>query len=361
MGSVKKICVDCNTDVANKKRVKDAQGHYFCQSCYDARIAQKRPAEPATVSAARAPKPAAAVADPYDFPPEPQEIGDIGLADEVNPPAAAEAASPDMFGCADCKKLVNAKQIRNDDGDFVCSPCFSKRRQKAAPVREQSRKSFAEEEGVSTEPAFKDTILGGVLITGGVTALGFGMMMGLHLGFPDKHAINSPLITLVTSGLETVLMLLQAGSLIISMFIAARILGGCEFGTLGGALWKSMSIVAGFHAFNFFVEHNESFGMLGLMFRGILLVITFIVVFRLDYFEAMLLSLINFFVFIGLGILMAIAVTQAVHFMRPPENLDEDTPGFQQPAPGADLKPVAPAAPGDNTTAPADTNPAPAQ
>src|SRR5277367_5367974 len=170
MGAVQKICCACNADVGNQRRVKDPQGNYYCQPCYDAKRQEKfatadSPAA-STHAAERAPAAAVAVTDPYDFPPV--ETGDIGLAEDEKP---VPASSPDMFGCADCKKLVASKQIRNDDGDFVCHICFSTRRARRSKPPTKERTSFAEEEGISAEPGFKDNLLGGAIIAGGVVVL----------------------------------------------------------------------------------------------------------------------------------------------------------------------------------------------
>ncbi len=53
--AVEKICVVCGRDVRAEKRTKDAAGHYYCQSCYQAVTARQipatetQPAEPAAV------------------------------------------------------------------------------------------------------------------------------------------------------------------------------------------------------------------------------------------------------------------------------------------------------------------------
>ncbi|MGN6366944.1 MAG: hypothetical protein ACTHN5_01655 [Phycisphaerae bacterium] len=179
MASVQKICVGCSADVANQKRVKDAQGNYYCQGCYEARLAEKkagaRAAQPEPVAAA-----AAAAPDPYDFPPEPQDIGEIGLAE---PPQelAPEPAASDLFGCADCKKLVPSSQIRNDDGEFVCSRCFSKRRTMVRP-----RTSSTTYTAASTQAPAKATPLWLTLlyIGGGIFAT-IVLMLAISYFLPD--------------------------------------------------------------------------------------------------------------------------------------------------------------------------------
>ncbi len=68
---VEKICCDCGQDVSALKRIKDAQGHYYCQSCWDqiaksyaskkqflasvpgkSSVGQARPKPPATIAPA---------------------------------------------------------------------------------------------------------------------------------------------------------------------------------------------------------------------------------------------------------------------------------------------------------------------
>ncbi len=273
MASVQKICVGCSADVSNKKRVKDTEGNYYCQSCYEAKSGAKKIAQPVAAAAA-ANTAAVAVADPYDIAPEPQQIGVVDFADDPKP--VAEPMAADMFGCADCKKLVNAKQIRNDDGDFVCAQCFAKRRTRrgtgiAAPKATSGKptaakfSSFAQEEGVSDEPRFHDTIFGGIVIAAVIAVVGFGAHLGLLMAFPEKHAAASLPLSILTSGMMTVLMVFQAGALIGSMFITARILGGCDFGSLGNAFWKSMAVVLVLHVINYFIAWSIPFFITSIM------------------------------------------------------------------------------------------------
>ena len=342
MGSLQKICCACSADVAKKKRVKDTQGNYYCEPCYAGKRADKgigvagnaRSAPVAVAAAAMAP--ALSIADPYDFPPASSD--EIGLAEE--PPVVADAASPDMFGCADCKKLVPSKQIRNDDGDFVCHLCFGSRRAKQPAVSQAPRRSFAEQEGLSSEPGFKDTLLGGALIAAGVVVAAFFIFLALHLSGLEKDP-GTILLAIITSGVQAVFVMFAAGSLIVSMFILARILGGCDFGTLGGALWKSTAIMLGFYLVNMYLTNLSGGIMIGLGFRGVLLVITFIVVFRLEYFEAALLSVINFFILLFLIVVMAILLA-SLHRAMSRSRLDADAADFDRPNARNNLPPLAP-------------------
>src|ERR1700759_5752047 len=105
------------------------------------------------------------------------------------------------------------------------------------------------------------------------------------------------------------------------MFIVARILGGCDFGTLGGAFWTSTAVVLGLNVVHYFIP---SIGFYSFGFRGLILVVTFMAVFRLDPFEAVLLAVINGFVFLGLAFAMGIAIMAASHSFAPHHFQNED-------------------------------------
>jgi phage shock protein PspC (stress-responsive transcriptional regulator) len=379
MGSVQKVCVDCNTDVANKKRVKDAQGNYYCQSCYDARAAQKRPAAPAAMNASRGTEPApaaAAVADPYDFPPEPQDIGDIGLAEEASPPV--EAASPDMFGCADCKKLVSSSQIRNDDGEFVCQQCFAKRRSKlgtgrAAPKATSGKpgaaqfSSFGEEE---EKPAtFYDSALAGLLFTPGIFVATFGLLFGINIVMPTFKGTGVPLVMATA---YTAMMGIIAGLLLVSLLFA-KMAGAVTLDRFGGKLWKICALAGGLTLIIRFVDHLQI--ALSIPFIGWIMAVAryYIlrggigVIFNIDVSAARVIAIVNtiigFFLRIGLYVIMLIAIA-AVHVANHEDmngNPIKELPPIQQlqpldanqdaaPAPNAnnaptDNAPAAPAAP----------------
>ncbi len=133
------------------------------------------------------------------------------------------------------------------------------------------------------------------------------------------------------------------------MFVAARILGGCDFGYLGSALWKALAAALFLTVVSECMDRNETLMMLGFAFRGLIFVLTFIVIFKLDYFEAMLLSFINFFVFWGLAIGMAMALAWAVAMMSHRNNADEfddvEAPAMVHPQPAAAPGNAAPGAP----------------
>lgn len=342
MPAIQKICCACNADVSGKKRVKDPQGHYYCQACYDARAQQKHAAPPV---------PAAIAAGAALLDEELADDGEIGLAEELVP---ATPVQEEMFGCADCKSLVPKRQIRNDDGEFVCVPCFTKRRSatrkttKSAPA---PRKSFAEEEGGDGSIPFAHTMLGGTVISAAILAGAFAAFIGLGIAMPEKGQ-SGLIFPILMAIFEVIFALFKAGALIGSMFMASNIVGGCDFGYLGSALWKSIAIVVGFGFLSFFMERNEELFMLGLAFRGIIFLLTFVIVFKLDFFEAMILSVVNYLVFWGLTIAMAILLVHAQSAFMPHHAFDDEDdtpPAFApqnpgNPAPPAPQLPPPPAA-----------------
>ncbi len=87
--AIKKICRLCNKDVSSTKRIKDAQGHYYCEPCHHAAV-QRGPAP----TAAPAPAPRPADDGEYDLLPS-TESAPKRPAPTVKPPVAtAPAARP---------------------------------------------------------------------------------------------------------------------------------------------------------------------------------------------------------------------------------------------------------------------------
>jgi hypothetical protein len=78
-----KTCVVCGIDVVNVKRVKDPHGNYYCQVCYDARLADKR---------ARA-------------------TGNV----EVD------------FECNTCRRFFTVEDVYDEAGVIICKSCFAAR------------------------------------------------------------------------------------------------------------------------------------------------------------------------------------------------------------------------------------------
>lgn len=89
-----KICIRCGTDVANAPRVRDQQGRYVCQPCYDAAIADRSSkANPATRAAApaRRPQPAASEAEELLVIPTEPEAAQTTPCPHCNQPTPTDA------------------------------------------------------------------------------------------------------------------------------------------------------------------------------------------------------------------------------------------------------------------------------
>jgi hypothetical protein len=321
MATMVKVCQVCGTDVSHQKRTKDAQGRYYCEPCY--RTVARRGAAAAPAPIPQPPKKPAAI--PLD-----DDDGPIELADDLK--KAREPEKPQaMFGCADCKKIVPEKQIRNDDGDFVCLACFAKRREKT-PVAVPKKKSSVETPEADENPeTWKDTLAGGAVISAGVVVLTFGifLLLQLYMKPRGKHAIPpGGLLATVLAFSYTVFVVVGAGALMVSMVLAARLLGGIDFGYIGSALWKALVVALGFTLLIYFGSRSETLGMLGYALNGIALLVAFVVVFRIDFFEAMILSAVNFLLFLGLAfVLTTVSASLSRSFHG---DLNDDSTPIQQ-------------------------------
>jgi hypothetical protein len=342
MATAQKICIVCQQDVAGKKRVKDPQGHYYCEPCFAAKRDALRQARPAVAAA-----PAAGGGEllpdlptdlgPVDIaaaptPPPPADDGMIDLAPEVKPAAARQE---NMFGCAGCKKLVPERQIRNVDGEFVCTGCFAKRNQASRPSAPAKFKGKAAEEGdEGAAEGFSHTLSGGLMISAGIMVAYFFVMFGLNLAMPESKHESGVLVAGIMATVFTVFMVFRAVALIGSMFVAAQIMGGISFGLLGPVLYKSVGLFSAFTLFNFFADRFEGLWMISVGFNGVLLLIGFIVLFGLDFFEAMLLSFVNFFVSIGLGIGAIVVAGLLLSAFHVGGDLDIEGPAIRHVQPG---------------------------
>jgi hypothetical protein len=338
MPAVAKLCTVCGQDVASKKRVKDPEGRYYCEPCFQTRRAAAGAAkgQPASVPLTNAaPKPTA----------DPAPAADDGLLD-LAPEIKPKTDEP-MFGCAGCKKVVPQRQVRNIDGEFLCSSCVAKRNAPQRPAARTSTKAAAEEGDENVE-RWWHTLSGGLMVSAGVVVLTFVLMTALDYFTPEKGHQASLAGSLLMGVLQTVFVVFRAGGLILSMFVAARILGGISFGYIGPVLFKSLGLCAGLTIADYFIDRNESLFMLGFGFRWVAFLVALIVLFGIDAFEAMLLSVVNtalsWILFIGLGILVAIAGLRG--------GSSDDEEGFNM----RDQPPahVQPADPGQGAAQPAD-------
>src|SRR5437867_296657 len=106
-----KVCTLCHKDVSNAKRVKDAEGHYYCEACHEA--ASKRQMAGAGATAIPAKSGAVALADADDdllplAPAEPRAAPRRAVAPESAGDSAKPAPLPEF--CPNCGAKVFANR-----------------------------------------------------------------------------------------------------------------------------------------------------------------------------------------------------------------------------------------------------------
>jgi hypothetical protein len=337
-----KLCSVCGDDIASKKRVKDTRGNYYCEPCFAATRETNK--QPATVGTGNAAMPASA---PLSTPADGDGV--LDLAPEREKPKE----DANLFGCSGCKKLVPQRQIRNVDGEFICHSCFAKRNQ---PQRAASRPSAAKSskepkdyEETANAEGWSDSLLGGMTISAAVLALSFGIMFALN--YWNGSGAGSILFSSLIAGVETLFLVFKTGGLLLSMIIAAQIMGGISFGYIGSAIYKSLSLFLVLAVINFFIG-GPGLNMFGLGTSFIGFAIAFMALFRIDYFEAVILSVVNTLLSLGLAIGMLVATVALLSAAGHDAEMGPGRPGMRhvQPAmPGA----VQPDAPMQNENQPA--------
>lgn len=350
MPAVAKLCVVCGEDVAGKKRMKDPQGHYYCEPCYSAKLAKNK---------AKSFQTALGAAVPLD------DAGGVALATEAAPPPADDGlldllpdkkpeAEEEMFGCSGCKKIVPKRQIRNVDGEFLCTSCNAARNRPQQRGGAASPKTAGKKEDAFADEnpeTWKDTFVGGATISAIIFLVACGAFIGLNYAMPARGAGDYKLVlAFVYGGISVAFLIFRVVCLMCSMIVASKIMGGITFGTIGSALYKTFAFFTVYGIADFFLDRSESFAMLGIGMRFGAFICAFIALYGLDSFEAFLLSAINMGMSWVLTIVMGIALIAAMAAITGHHAMggDEDAPGFQKlqqqqqvPAPGG-------AAPGNN-------------
>jgi hypothetical protein len=284
MPAVAKLCTVCGNDVAGKKRVKDAEGRYFCDPCFATRASAPHVSLGTTQPAAPA---------------------DDGILDLAPEPKKAEEP---MFGCAGCKKLVPQRQVRNVDGEFLCSTCASKRTTPQRPVA-KTKPAVGRPEDDENPERWTDSLTGGLAVGGGILVFAFVLLTALHYFRPGAFGGGLGMAAFL-GGVESVFILVKTAGLMTSMLIAASILGGITFGTFGSAVYKSIGLFTALAVFDLFI--GNSLFLFGFGFRFVAMMLCFVVVYGIDWFEAHLLAIINIAMSWGVTILMGILLIFAV-------------------------------------------------
>jgi len=320
VSDVQKICCKCGVNVAHAKRVKDAKGRYYCQPCYDQAAAGKglsstAPAAASAPAVAVAPIAPAPVAPPPP-PPPPAAIatsdsGELELAEPILPKKAP--ADEPKLACASCKKIFPEKQARIEDGEFLCPACFAKRKGGGAvtPVKQKIAAPAPSDGEVIADVAMS---LGKQLLFVAVAAVAAWFVMAIFMVMwpeVDPEEEFTMLGALVQASVYWFFILVQSVGLIGSMIITAKIVGGIEFGTLGMAFMKAILVSMALFALELAGPHmGDSGAMLLWGFRPGILLLGFMAVFRIDFFEAMILSFVN--MAIGFVVFIMAAITAAI-------------------------------------------------
>jgi hypothetical protein len=287
MPAVAKLCTLCGDDVTAKKRLRDPHGKYYCEPCAkrmpSAHIKGPHAMATAPVSLGESAAPAAP-------PPPPDDVLDFA------PVAKAEAEEP-MMGCAGCKKVVPERQVRNVDGEFLCRACINRRNApspRSAPASKQALKpAVGREEDDENPERWTDSFAGGLVVSAIVLAAFLGLCAGINLLMPDPTFGKGLLRSLGFGLFSTIWITIASVALLLSMLLTSKIMGGISFGTVGTAFYKAIAMCAAIYLFDHFSAHNETLGMINMGFGGGVYVLGFIFLFRLDFVEAIVLTVIN--------------------------------------------------------------------
>lgn len=95
-----KVCVVCGADVSSQRRVKDPQGNYYCQVCYDAKLADRR---------------------------------------------ARATGNPEVdFECGTCRRFFAVEDVYDEGGTIICKACFATRVRPSRKTAEEHEPAAAE-------------------------------------------------------------------------------------------------------------------------------------------------------------------------------------------------------------------------
>jgi hypothetical protein len=228
-----KVCVTCGTDVSQRKRTKDAEGNYYCEPCWAAKVDAARAGTPAPGStdddavmypcgeceglfaadevydegggaticrncwqarATRAPAIAAkaggAPADP-DLPPGLEFSAAELEGTSASPPPlpAAQQPSSDLF-CEGCHRVFPPEKLKlQPDGAVLCKQCLVERKRgaKSASRTGPAAKPAANWRGGSSRGSHNPAIVwggGG----GGIAAIILILRLGLRGCFMYEHS-----------------------------------------------------------------------------------------------------------------------------------------------------------------------------
>jgi len=316
-----KICTICGIDVSGRKRTKDSAGHYFCETCYAARLQQIKSAPAA--KAQPAPAPAEEDDGLYSLsgapskPASAQRAVDITKLDDEAPAAEIAVTLPTgpVAPCAECGLIVPERILRELDGVRLCIKCHQ------AALREKERVKE------NTIPGLAGMGITGIVISAVATlVITWGLMSGgVLLGIAGK-GVTDTIVAILAGAFLTAFCVLQAGLLVASMTFTSRLLGGIDFGPVAHVIWKTM-VLGGLGVLANLAQHimsDSSMAMMAWTFAPTVSFVGLLLLFKLDYFEAVILSAVNsvigFITVIGLLIMLA----NVLHIGTPPKAHDSD-------------------------------------
>ena len=123
-----KICCVCGADVTLGKRLKDANGRYYCAACADRlKEAYRVPSG----AGPRPPAPMATAPDPSDHPATPEEAPPNAAAPSPQPSPVAALPSPDLLQCPNCGRAVTRAEL---EPAGICPTCALQRPAQFPPI-----------------------------------------------------------------------------------------------------------------------------------------------------------------------------------------------------------------------------------
>jgi hypothetical protein len=288
-----KICTICGIDVSQTRRVKDSKGNYYCQSCYSKRAPGAAVPAALVVPAPAAPRKAAK--------PAPKDDNMYDLVVEEGP----KQAEP-LVACSECKRLVPERSARFEDDAFVCMPCVQKRNAVGKPTRAESRRPAPDD--AAPKPAGFLQSSAGVLLT----AIGMVVATVLACFVYGYIHQNSLLGALIFGGVFWGYCLILGVLFMLSMLAASWYMSGMEFGNVFLAFGKAIVVVTVDQLAKRFLQGYDSLAMIIFLIEPALIIAMIMLLYRLDFGEALILMFANWLLSFMAGMFLAAAMFSLV-------------------------------------------------
>jgi hypothetical protein len=282
-----KVCVLCKQDVTALKRVKDPAGRYYCEPCYAkaqaAKVAPPHQAGPQSnpippSAPATLPAPTTVAAAPIDLADDSYNLRTTANQN------AAQVPSQNLLGCSACRKLFPENDVLNIDGEFVCKSCNAARSKTlgyAAPATGATSPQASLNAWLRTSIILACTIAGTWLLF---------LVILMFVPIVDTTGLRF-LAALLGSVMLTALACVLCAIFLGGMLVTTRLFGGVEFGALGPVIVKTMILVI----LTLLLEgatFGSDWGFILFGMRRLVMLILVWAIFKLDYLEAFVLSLV---------------------------------------------------------------------